>query len=200
MSKQALALMAILTWACTDSAGPPQPVPTTQLHFMVQDATAPPLLSNSGSFYAKVGEDRLLELFYQGAAPGDTGEAFFKFEVKGNSLLTRPDGTRFHLGDSIRITVSINDPSRFDFTFGPAGLLFNPAQPAKLHIEYNHSDHDFNEDCHVDGQDDSTETQLTFWRREPADTAWTRVGTARNEDFDEIEGEIVSFTQYAVAW
>lgn len=200
MSKQTLALMVILTWACSDSAGPAQPVPTSQLHFVVQDSTAPPLLNDSGSFYAKVGEDRQLQLYYQGSVPGDTGEAFFKFEVKGNGLLKRPDGTRFQAGDSILITVSVNDPSRFDFAFSPAGLMFNPAEPARLHIEYNHSNHDFNEDGHVDGQDNSTETQLSFWRREPPDTVWTRVGTARNEDFDEIEGEILSFTQYAVAW
>ena len=200
MSKRASALLAILMWACSDSAGPPQPVPTSQLHFMVQDSAAPPLLSDTASFYAKVGEDRLLQLYYQGSAPGDTGEAFLKFEVKANSLLKRPDGTRFQAGDSILITISVADPSRFDFTFGPAGLMFNPTEPAKLHIQYNHSNHDFNEDGHVDSQDNTTETQFAVWRRDPPDTLWTRNATVRNEDFDEIEGEILSFTQYAVAW
>lgn len=200
MRKRLLAAMVIWVWACTDSAGPPPPVPTSQLHFVVQDSLAPPLLADSGSFYAKAGEDRLLQLYYQGAAPGDTGEAFLKFEVKSNSLLKRPDGSSFQPGDSILITVSLVDPTRFDFTFGPAGLQFNPAEPAKLHIEYNRSDHDFNEDGHVDGQDDATETKLNIWRREPPDTLWTRIGTAKNEDFDEIEAEIFSFTQYAVAW
>jgi hypothetical protein len=200
MRKSLLVMMAIVIWACTDSAGPPPPVPTSQLHFMIQDSLAPPLLADSGSFYAKVGEDRQLQLFYQGAAPGDTGEAFLKFEVKGNSLLKHPDGTSFQPGDSILITVSLVDPTRFDFTFSPAKLQFNPAQPAKLHIEYNHSDHDFNEDGRIDSQDDTTETRLNIWRREPPDTLWTQIGTARNEDFDEIEAEIFSFTQYAVAW
>lgn len=200
MRKRLLASMVIWVWACTDSAGPPPPVPTSQLHFMKQDSLAPPLLADSGSFYAVVGEDRLLQLYYQGAAPGDTGEAFLKFEVKSNSLLRRPNGSSFQPGDSILITVSLGDPTRFDFTFGPAGLQFNPAEPAKLHIEYNHSDHDFNEDGNVDGQDDTTETKFNIWRREPPDTLWTRMGTAKNEDFDEIEAEILSFTQYAVAW
>jgi hypothetical protein len=200
MRKQLVAVMATLAWACTDSSGPPPPVPTSQLHFVVQDTLAPPLLAAADSFYAKVGQDRQLELFYQGAAPGDTGETFLRFEVKGNSLLKRPNGTAFQANDSILITVSVADPTRFDFTFGPAGLQFNPAQPAKLHVEYNHSNHDFNEDGHVDGQDDATETKLNVWRREAADTVWTRMGTAKNESLDEIESQIISFTQYAVAW
>ena len=200
MRKRFLALMATLVWACTDSAGPPPPVPTSQLHFVVQDSLAPPLLADSGSFYAKVGEERRLELYYQGVAPGDTGERFLRFEVRGISLLKRPDGTPFQPGDSILITVSLPDPTRFDITFSPAGLQFNPADPARLHIEYIHSNHDFNEDGVVDSEDDTTETQLKLWRREPPDTVWTVVGSLKNEALDEIEADIISFTQYAVAW
>jgi hypothetical protein len=200
MQKRLLALTATLVWACSDSAGPPPPVPTSQLHFVVQDSLAPPLLADSGSFYAKVGQDRRLELYYQGVAPGDTGERFLRFEVKASSLLRRPGGTPFQAGDSILITVSLSDPIRFDITFSPTGLQFNPADPARLSIEYNHSDHDFNEDGVVDSRDDTTETKLNLWRREPPDTLWTVVGSLKNEALDEIEADIISFTQYAVAW
>jgi hypothetical protein len=200
MRKRFLALTATLVWACSDSAGPPPPVPTSQLHFVVQDSLAPPLLADSASFYAKVGQDRRLELYYQGVAPGDTGERFLRFEVKAGSLLRQPNGTPFQAGDSILITVSLSDPARFDITFSPPGLQFNPADPARLSIEYTHSNHDFNEDGVVDSRDATTETKLNLWRREPPDTMWTVVGSLKNEELDEIEADIISFTQYAVAW
>jgi hypothetical protein len=188
-----------LALACTTSDGPPTPVPPSQLHFVLQDTTAPQLLSDSASFYAKVGEDRRVELFYRGQS-GDTGEAFLQFEVRGNSLLKHPDGTSFLPGDSILISVVVIDPTRFDFTFSPAGLQFDPGDPARLRIEYNHSNHDFNGDGHEDAEDDHAKTMLSIWRREPPDTLWTNIGAANSEDFEEIETDILSFSHYAVAW
>jgi hypothetical protein len=190
---------ALLALACSDTSGPPGTVPTGQLHFVLQGATAPALVSDSASFYAKVGEDRRLELYYRGQA-GDTGEAFFQFEVHGSSLLKRPDGTSFQPGDSILITVAVGDPTKFDFTFSPSGLQFNPADPARLHIEYNYSNHDFNGDGVQDGEDTRAEGQLSIWRAESPDTLWTNVGSVKNEELDEIEAAILSFSHYAVAW
>jgi hypothetical protein len=190
---------ALIALACTDSAGPPQQLPTGQLHFLVQDATAPALLSDTASFYAKVGEDRRVELFYRGLT-SDTGESFLRFEVHAASLLKRPDGSSFQPGDSILITVALGDPSKFDFTFSPSGLQFNPADPARLKIEYNHSDHDFNEDGVEDSHDAETETLLAIWQREPPNTLWSRLGTLKHVELDEIEADILSFTQFAVAW
>lgn len=200
MRMKTLVVAAGVALACSDTSGPPRPVPTGQLHFVVQDPTAPALIANSASFYAKVGEDRRVELFYQGMTPGDTGEAFFRFDVHAASLLKRPNGTAFQPGDSILITVTVDDPSRFDFTFAPAGLQFNPSDPARLHIEYNHSDHDFNEDGRHDAEDDRTETMLSVWRNEPPDTLWSSISSVKIEEFDEIEAAIFSFSHYAVAW
>jgi hypothetical protein len=103
MRMRTLVVAALIALACTDSAGPPQQLPTGQLHFLVQDATAPALLSDTASFYAKVGEDRRVELFYRGLT-SDTGESFLRFEVHAASLLKRPDGSSFQPGDSILIT------------------------------------------------------------------------------------------------
>lgn len=200
MRKTIWVLVAAFACGCSDSAGPPGPVPTSQLHFIVQDSTAPPLLTDTASFYAKAGADRRVELFYQGATPTDTGESFLEFEVRADALLKRPDGTSFQAGDSILITVAVLDPQRFIFTFGPSGLQFNPADPARLHIEYYHSDHDFNGDGHVDAKDSTSENQLNVWRREPPDTVWAQIGSVKNEETDEIEATILSFTQFAVAW
>jgi len=200
MSKKTLCVIALAAFACSDPSGPPTTVPTGQLHFVLQDVTAPALLNDSASFYAKVGEDRRVEMFYQGMNPGDTGEAFLRFEVHAASLLKHPDGSAFVPGDSILITVKAGDPSKFDFTFSPTGLQFNPADPARLHIEYNHSNHDFNEDGHEDSADSVAENKLSVWRNEPPDTLWTNIGSVKIEEFDEIEAAILSFSHYAVAW
>lgn len=200
MPKKTLCVIALLAVACGDPAGPPTIVPTGQLHFVVQDSTAPSLLNDSATFYAKVGEDRRVELFYQGMNPGDTGEAFLRFEVHAASLLKHPDGSAFVPGDSILITVKAGDPSKFDFTFSPTGLQFNPADPAQLHIEYNHSNHDFNEDGREDSADTVAESKLSIWRNEPPDTLWTNIGSLKIQEFDEIEAAILSFSHYAVAW
>lgn len=191
-----LALAAIV--ACSTTVGPRAPVPTSRLHFVLQD-TAYHLLADSASFYAKVGEDRRVELFYRGVT-GDTGEAFLQFEVHAASLSKRPDGSAFHAGDSILITVTVPDTTRFDFVFSPSGLQFNSADPARLLIEYNYANHDFDGDGQITAQDDQAESQLNVWRREPPDTLWTSQGATNALQFEELEAAILSFSHYAVAW
>ena len=197
MRKAIFAALVVLV-ACSTVDGPPPPVPTAQLHFVQQDTTYH-LLSDSASFYAKVGEDRRMELFYR-SYTGDTGEAFLQFEVHAVSLLKRPDGSAFQPGDSILITVAVPDTNIFDFVFTPSGLQFNPADPARLRIEYNYSNHDFNGDGHHDTEDDRARGLLNVWRREPPDTLWTIQGATNSEEFEELEAAILSFSHYAVAW
>lgn len=195
--KATFAALAVLV-ACSTTDGPLNSVPTAQLHFVQQDS-AYHLLSDSASFYAKVGEDRRVELFYRGYS-SDTGEAFLQFEVHAVSLLKRPDGSAFQPGDSILITVTVPDTTKFDFVFSPTGLQFNPADPARLHIEYNYSNHDFNGDGHQDTEDDHARSLLNVWRREPPDTLWTSQGATNSEAFEDLETAILSFSHYAVAW
>jgi opacity protein-like surface antigen len=184
--------------ACTTVDGPLTPVPTAQLHFVRQDPSYH-LLGDSASFYAKAGADRRLELFYRGSS-NDTGEAMLTLEVRASSLLKHPDGSPFQLGDSILITVTIPDTTTFDFVFSPAGLQFNPSDPARLRIEYNYADHDFNGDGHHDSEDDRVRSLLNVWRREPPDTLWTSQGASNSEAFEELEAALLSFSHYAVAW
>ena len=197
MRRTTVAVVAAIV-ACSTTDGPETPVPTSQLHFVVQD-TAYHLLADSASFFAKVGEDRRVELFYRSYS-GDTGEAFLQFEVRAGSLSKRPDGSAFQFGDSILITVTVPDTNRFDFVFSPSGLQFNPADPARLRVEYNYSNHDFNADGQLDSEDDHARTLLNIWRREPPDTVWTSQGATNSEEFEELETAIFSFSHYAVAW
>lgn len=192
-------LTAALAVSCTDSAGPGG-VPTSQLSFVRQDTLAPLLVATRDSFYAKVGDGRQMSLFYQGATPADSGEEFVRFEVPGDGLLRRPDGSTFPPGDSILITVTLVDAAQFIFQFEPAGLVFSTNHPARLKIRYGNAQHDFDGDGDQDAADDSIEHQLGLWYQRAVGDPWVRVGFVKFENLDEIDANIFSFSQYAVAW
>jgi hypothetical protein len=195
---RALCLVAALALAaCNDSSGPGG---VTQLSIIRQGAAAPPLLATRDSFWAKVGDGREVRLFYQGAAPGDTGEEFLRFEVPGDGLYRKPNGSSFQAGDSILITVTVVDPSRFLFDFEPSNLQFNPQNPARLRVRYENGDKDFDDDGDEDEADDEIETQLDLWYRRTAADPWFKVGSVKFEEADEIDALIRTFSQYAVAW
>jgi hypothetical protein len=185
--------------ACNDNVGPGG-VPHAQLHIVRQDTLAPPLVATKDSFWAKVSDGRELHFNYQGATPADTGEEFLRFEVPGDGLLRKPDGSAFQTGDSILITITIVDPTRFLFQFEPAGLQFSPDHPARLKVRYLQAEHDFNEDGVEDSADSTIEHVLDMWRREGPTADWFRIGSVKFEDLDEIAANIRSFTEYALAW
>jgi hypothetical protein len=199
MRRLLVVIFAALLLGCSDSNGPGG-VPNAQLNIIQQDTTAPPLVATRDSFWAKVGDGRELHLFYQGATPADSGEEFLRFEVPGDALFRKPDGSAFQAGDSILITVTVIDNAKFHFQFEPSGLQFNPDHPARLRVEYSESNHDFNEDGVEDESDDEIEHTLDLWRREGPTAAWFRVGSVKFEELDEIDANILSFTEYAIAW
>src|SRR5881409_89393 len=101
--------------SCTESTAPG--VPNAQLHIVQQDPAASPLDSTVARFWAKVGDGREIRIAYQ----PPTDEDFLRFEVPGDALLRKPDGSAFQAGDSILITLTVVDPSRFSVRFEPAG-------------------------------------------------------------------------------
>lgn len=186
--------------ACNSSSGPQNSAPRASLNIVRQDSTYKPLLSGQGQFYAKVGVGRVLRLVYQGSTPTDSGSELLRFEVPNDGLYRRPDGTSFGPTDSILITVTVVDAKRFLFAFQPSGLQFNPNSPARLKIEYQYADHDFNGDGIADSADVTIESQLGMWRRDLPDTLWFGVGAVKFENLQEFDANILSFSQYAVAW
>lgn len=199
MRRLFVALTAAALLGCTSSTGPTG-VPNAQLHIVQQDTLAPPLVATRDSFWAKVGDGRELHFKYQGVNPADTGEEFMRLEVPGDALLRKPDGSAFQLGDSILITVTIDDPTRFSFHFEPAGLQFSPDHPARLKVEYVHADHDFNEDGVVNAADSAIAHVLDVWRRGTPSADWFRIGSVKFEELEEIDANITSFSEYAIAW
>src|SRR2546427_4390758 len=83
-----------LAAACSNSSGPSGPPPRATVNVVLQDSTYKPLLSDTASFYAKVGEGRRVRLVYQGSTPTDSGAEFLRFEVPNDGLYLKPDGDR----------------------------------------------------------------------------------------------------------
>ena len=192
-------LVALTVVACEENTGPGG-VADAQLHIVQQDTLAPPLVASRDSFWAKVGDGRELRLFYQGATPTDSGGEFLRFEVADDGLLRKPDGTAFQPGDSILITVTVVDASRFLFDFEPAGLVFDASHPARLRVRYYNCERDFNGDGVVDSTDASIEGEIDLWYRATPGALWVRTGGVKFEDLDEIDVNVRTFSQYALAW
>ena len=187
--------------ACSSSSAPhsPTPVPTDQLHVVVQDSTAPPLYSDSVSQLFTAGQSGDVRLYYANVT-GGSGEEFLRLEIPGDGLFRKPDGAAFQPGDTIRISIRVIDPKKMVFEFQPAGLQFNPTDPARLKIEYLHSDHDYNEDGVVNAADSTIQAQLDVWKNDPPSMLWYKQGAVNFESLEEIDVNVTSFSQYAVAW
>jgi hypothetical protein len=187
----ALAILAGLATACDDSATnsePPDMVEESQLDFVPLRGDAPPLETMDTTFWAVKGEERDLEIRFQGQGGPGTGQKFLVFEVEEQTLLRRPDGTQFAEGDSIEIRVVI-DPEFYIASFEPSGLTFNQDEPAKLKIEYDEAEDEFLE----------REQEFELWRQENPGDPWERIGTIQIEELDEIEALLFGFTRYALA-
>lgn len=194
-------LLAIGALACSDSSGPSNggTRPEGQLNILRLDSASPPLFNPVDSFYAKKGEDREIRIFFQDDV-GGAGEEYLRLRVDAPTLLARPDGIPFLLGDSVLITVRVTDPSKLLFEFEPAGLTFNPLKLAELKIKYAESDHDFNEDGVEDGEDDLIEGEIAIWRQDLPGNPFAKLGSLVFEEQDEAEAEIPGFSRYALAY
>lgn len=192
-------LLLAFAASCSDSTAPQQKS-TSELHFLAFAANAPAIQDTVVTFYAKLGENREIRLRYA-PIPGSTQtEEFLRFEVPGDALLSRPDGSAFVQGDSILITVRLADLSHLKFDFQPSGLRFKPDHAARLRIEFAHADQDLN----GDGVEDSRDIQLLetagIWRQEAANQPWIRLADLLHLDTSEVEAAITGFTGYALAF
>lgn len=197
-----LVLMAALAAAsCSDSPTEPEPNEKVEsaLEFLKFPAALLPLIEQQGSFYAVAGEHREMVLRYAPETPGEEGEEFLSFDVPGDALYRKPDGSPFVRGDSVLIKVTVADDGRFLFRFEPSGLEFNPEHPAELEINYLRTEGDYDGDGDSDGEDQALEEKLSIWKQENVGDPWVKVGTVKFEDVDEIEAKVFSFTGFAVA-
>jgi hypothetical protein len=202
-SRCLLAVFAVVGLSCSDSGGPDDDGPgderpPAQLNILQLQPSSPALLNPVDSFYAKLGENREVRIFFADIE-GGADEEYLRLSVDAQSLLTRPDGTPFATGDSILIHVSVVDPVQLLFEMQPSGLTFSPQHPARLAIRFSQCGDDFNQDGHVDGEDDTIEQELSIWRQETLTDPFIRLGGAQIGD-REIEADLDGFSRYALAY
>ncbi len=173
-------------------------VPEGELTFVRFSASVLARVERQGSFWAVRGENRELVLRYAPERPDEVGKEFLEFEVPGNALLRRPDGTPFEPGDSVLITVQVASGDRFLFEFEPSGLVFDPEHPAEIEVNYEEADHDLNGDGLLNSADDLLELRLRIWRQEQSGDPWFPITSLRIRE-DEIRADIASFTGFALA-
>ncbi|HEV2148339.1 MAG TPA: hypothetical protein VGR37_13120 [Longimicrobiaceae bacterium] len=193
-----LLLALLLAAGCGDPAGSgDRPRAEDELVFLRAAEGTPPLESQTVSFVARVGDNARAEIRYVNNGYGY--EKCLEFRIPGNGLLRRPDGRRFQRGDTVRITITVVDPARFDFRFEPSGLRFDPDHPAELRVSYRWADRDYNGDGTVDDRDERFEREFGFWHQGRAGQPWSRMGTVKLEDLREAKAEITGFSRYALA-
>jgi hypothetical protein len=187
-----LFVLGALALGCSDDPTDPDGgVPEGELVFM-RFASTNAVTTRQASFWAKRGEDRRLEIDYA------DGEEFLEFEVRDESLLRRPDGTVFQNGDSILITVTLDNSDRIILDFQPSGLVFNPLEPAQLEINYQQNDPDIDDDGDHDDDDLDLEAAMRIWQREQAGAPWLPLATVRIDE-DDLRAGVLSFTGFAMA-
>lgn len=198
------ALLAGAVVACSgDSFMPTTPAGPTQ----VSESALPVITvtptelpqTTTASFYAVKGENREQRLYTE-RADGSRGDEYLRLTIDDNSLLAFPDGRPFLRGDSVLITILVADPSRMLFQLEPAGLRFNPANPAELRVDYGAAGGDLDGDGDHDAADDSLQTHLGIWRQETPGTPFERLPSLVSTSSRDVRAGLPGFSRYAVSY
>lgn len=190
--------LAILLAGCSDSAGPPDQ--RFDLNFLRPALSAPPVANPVVSFYAKKGQDVEAIMWYRKRVDRPDSTEFLRFRLEDNSLLARPDGSAFAVGDSVLITITLADPQRLIIDMQPSGLRFSPVKPAELKLSFEEADEDLDDDGNVDEDDGAIVGQFAIWRRERAGDPWVKLSSIVEVGSSEVKAFINGFTGYAIAW
>lgn len=197
-----LLALAALSAACSDLLTPTGTVVEDDSLAVLQvEAGAPDVEAQEVSFYAKRGEDREVQIryIYPDGAGGATYSKCLLFRVPAQALQTYPDGRPVAQGDSVLITIRLPDKSLYRFEFAPAGLKFDPSNPAQLEVRYRYAERDLNGDGVVDQQDEALLSRVSWWRQETPGAAWELIPTARLTGLLEARAAVTGFTRYALA-
>ena len=198
-----LLALGVASAACSSATDSGQVVsPPDNLTYLRLATTAPPLCSNTVTFDAVKGTSVEAALVFP--EPGDdcngSTEDFVRLKIDAQSLLEMPDGTPINDGDHVTITMTWVGGDSIMVELEPTGLVFNPAKPAELKIEYGEASDDLNHDGTVDQEDDDIEQELGMWRQEHPGDDFVLIGSVKVEDANEIEAKLNGFSRYAIAY
>ena len=182
--------------ACQEVSGPDDGVDESDLTFVEFAANSPTLESDSVVFWAVRGETRVGEMRY--VTEHYVGKCLL-FRVPAQALLRHEDGTPVLMGDSVRIVIRIQTEDRFDFSFEPHGVVFDPDHPAELEVRYLWSNLDYNGDGEVNDRDKKDAERIRFWHQAIPGAKWQPIPTSHLLDAVEARAPVLGFSQYALA-
>ncbi len=168
--------------------------------FLTPAPGAPAIANPVLSFWAKVGRESRVSMYYAAQAGATDSTEFLRFRVRKRSLAYKPDGSPFAPGDSILITLTLVNASTLEVDFQPSGLVFSASNPADLKLSYLEADDDFNQDGVVNNVDARIERRLSAWKRESPASPWLKQASILSVGLDEVETKVHGFTSYAIAW
>ena len=199
LSLAALVLLGALA-GCGDDPSGPRVKTDADLNIVEQATTAPLLTATTRTVLVTRGQDAELRLYYRGRLGTADSTEYLRLRFDDATLLARPDGTPIANGESVLVTVTVPDPTKFLVHLEPTGLRFNPNRPAELKFKLNEHDHDLDDDGDVDTSDNSLFTTLAIWRQETAGTPWARLASRIEVELNEINVELTGFSNYVVAY
>ena len=195
-----IALLVLVSATCSDAG--PSALDTASSWRFLESASAPvfprfqpntkPALQEV-SFWAVAGAQRELTINY-----GNGTDVYLHFVVGAASLLRKPSGALFLPGDSVLITVTLDDSDRMIAHFEPSGLVFNPLAPAQLEFSYLYANPDFDGDGDVDAADHALELGLRVWKQEQLGLPWIELPTLPLGLFG-LSAGVNGFTGFAMA-
>ncbi|MGQ0562390.1 MAG: hypothetical protein ACT443_11005 [Gemmatimonadota bacterium] len=194
MTRSLVAGLAILITACSGDVTPPrQALLASEPEFLKFDDDAYAAAEKQARVWAVKGETRVVVLRYS-----DPAEEFLRFTVGAQSLAERPDGTRFEAGDSVEITVRVEDDGRMVFRFSPSGLKFDDAQPAILRLSHARANPDLDGNGTVNLADAALELEIGVFKQELPGLPWLQIPSLSLPG-DLIEAEVHDFTGFGMA-
>ena len=191
--------LGALSGCGSDPSGPTQKT-DAELNVVLQAPTAPTLTTTIRTLWVKKGVDSEMRLYYRSPTSGADSTEYLRLVFDRRSLATRPDGSAIADGDSVLVTVTVPDPTKFEVDLQPTGLKFTPGREVDLRWKLGHRDNDLNDDGVVNATDTTLYTQLAIWRQETIGQPWARLASTLNVEIDEIEVGLTGFSNYIVAY
>lgn len=191
--------LAVVACSGADSLAPEQRA-ESQLKLLTVAPDAPALATTSVSFYAVKSKNVELDLWYRPRAGQRDSTKFLEFRLGGASLDRRPDGSIIANGDSVRITLTVTDPTHLIIQFQPSGLTFSSKDPARLRMFFGASGDDLDHDGKVDAEDGAIQQRLSIWRQEASGLPWFKLSSAVVSESKRVDADLAGFTGYALAY